>query len=264
MGFSLRKPLLLQSWGFRTLRLQWLRCLGLTALQDIGSSWIRDQTLVSCIGRWILYHWATRDAPKHFLTADFLTWRINLHRTICTSNAPTLKEGKTHPPLLWNEHRQGYQDTTNVCFYHLFPKWFCIYTQILSYKKAWGSVYSWGNWNQRWLGKGVHGYFLAFFLKYFILMADQWTISSWKSVISVNEYTFPFQKLYLLFNEPEVLEFLPKGLGVNTPLSQVKGKRHCDGRMVLIFLKRKKKKKRGSTNDSVTCWRPLSDSEKQW
>ena len=24
------------------------------------SSWIRDQTHVSCIGRWILYHWATR------------------------------------------------------------------------------------------------------------------------------------------------------------------------------------------------------------
>ena len=27
-----------------------------------GSSWIRDQTHVSCIGRWILYHWATREA----------------------------------------------------------------------------------------------------------------------------------------------------------------------------------------------------------
>ena len=24
-----------------------------------GSSWLRDQTHVSCIGRWILYHWAT-------------------------------------------------------------------------------------------------------------------------------------------------------------------------------------------------------------
>ena len=51
----------------------------------------------------------------------------------------------------------------------------------------------------------------------------------------MNEYTFPFQKLYLLFNEPDVLEFLPKGLGVNTPLSKVKGKRHR-------FLKKKKKK----------------------
>ena len=25
-----------------------------------GSSWPRDQTCISCIGRWILYHWATR------------------------------------------------------------------------------------------------------------------------------------------------------------------------------------------------------------
>ena len=73
---------------------------------------------------------------------------------------------------------------------------------------------------------------------------------------------FLSKKLYLPFNEPDVLEFLPKGLAVNTPLSKEKGKKHCDGRMVLIFSKRKKKeKKRGSTNDSVTCCRPLSDSE---
>ena len=28
-----------------------------------GSSWPRDQTHVSRIGRWILYHWAPREAP---------------------------------------------------------------------------------------------------------------------------------------------------------------------------------------------------------
>ena len=28
----------------------------------MGSSWIRDGTRVSCIGRWILYHRATREA----------------------------------------------------------------------------------------------------------------------------------------------------------------------------------------------------------
>ena len=28
-----------------------------------GSSWFRDQTRVSCIGRWVLYCWATREAP---------------------------------------------------------------------------------------------------------------------------------------------------------------------------------------------------------
>ena len=29
----------------------------------VGSSWIRDRTHASCIGRWILYHWTTREAP---------------------------------------------------------------------------------------------------------------------------------------------------------------------------------------------------------
>ena len=30
-----------------------------------GSSQLRDQTCVSCIGRWILYHWATWEAHRH-------------------------------------------------------------------------------------------------------------------------------------------------------------------------------------------------------
>ena len=30
--------------------------MGLVALRHVGSSWIRDQTCVSWIGRWILYH----------------------------------------------------------------------------------------------------------------------------------------------------------------------------------------------------------------
>ena len=29
-----------------------------------GSSWPRDWTHMSCIGRWILYHWAMREAQK--------------------------------------------------------------------------------------------------------------------------------------------------------------------------------------------------------
>ena len=31
--------------------------------RHLGSCWIRDRTRVSCIGRWILYHWATREVP---------------------------------------------------------------------------------------------------------------------------------------------------------------------------------------------------------
>ena len=50
----------------------------LAALQHAGSSWIRDRTCVSCIGKWILYHWATREAPRpHILmfTNALTTWR---------------------------------------------------------------------------------------------------------------------------------------------------------------------------------------------
>ena len=43
---------------------QQLCCMGLAALHYVGSSWVRDQTRVSCIGRQILYHWATRKAPE--------------------------------------------------------------------------------------------------------------------------------------------------------------------------------------------------------
>ena len=39
----------------------------LVALGHVGSSWIKDQTLVSCIGRRILYHCAIREAHQYFL-----------------------------------------------------------------------------------------------------------------------------------------------------------------------------------------------------
>ena len=40
---------------------------GLIPPQRVGSAWNRDGTRVSCIGRWILYHWATKEAPRIFL-----------------------------------------------------------------------------------------------------------------------------------------------------------------------------------------------------
>ena len=42
---------------------QQLYCTGLLALWHVESSQIRDRTHVSCIDRWILYHWATKEAP---------------------------------------------------------------------------------------------------------------------------------------------------------------------------------------------------------
>ena len=52
-------------------------CTGLVALWHVGSSRIRGRTHVSCIVRWILYHWATKEAPsskkkKFFLCATLI------------------------------------------------------------------------------------------------------------------------------------------------------------------------------------------------
>ena len=45
-------------------RAQQLWCRGLVALWHVGSSWIMDLACVSCVGKLILYHWATREAPE--------------------------------------------------------------------------------------------------------------------------------------------------------------------------------------------------------
>ena len=87
VGFSLQWLLLLQSTDSRAHGLQHLQLLGsvlvapgllgsvvvmheLSCSWHVGSSPIRDGTLVSCIGRQILYHRATREAPKSTFLDD--------------------------------------------------------------------------------------------------------------------------------------------------------------------------------------------------
>ena len=41
-----------------------------------GSSWTRSQIHVSCIGRWILYHWATRGALNLLYLNFFIWWPL--------------------------------------------------------------------------------------------------------------------------------------------------------------------------------------------
>ena len=36
---------------------------GLVAPRLVGFPWTRDRTLISCIGRWLLNHWTTREVP---------------------------------------------------------------------------------------------------------------------------------------------------------------------------------------------------------
>ena len=53
---------------------------GLVAPKHVGSSRTWDQTRVSCIGRHVLYHWATREAWDHILTSDFC-WNLGLRNS---------------------------------------------------------------------------------------------------------------------------------------------------------------------------------------
>ena len=46
---------------------QWLLLMGLVALQLVGFFPDQDRTRVSCIGRQILYHLATREALRNVL-----------------------------------------------------------------------------------------------------------------------------------------------------------------------------------------------------
>ena len=52
----------------------WFQCTGsgavpngLVALQQVASSWTRDQTHIPCIGKWILYQWVTMEDSDIFL-----------------------------------------------------------------------------------------------------------------------------------------------------------------------------------------------------
>ena len=49
--------------------------MGLVVPRHVGSSWIRGQTCVSCIGRRVLYHWAAQGKPSRlFFLWPLLTW----------------------------------------------------------------------------------------------------------------------------------------------------------------------------------------------
>ena len=56
-----------------------------------GFSWQRDQTCVSCFGRQILYHWATREALQYGYVSK--AWRIRVRK-------PQAFESRG-PPDLW-------------------------------------------------------------------------------------------------------------------------------------------------------------------
>ena len=71
-----------------------------------GSSRPRDQTRVSCIGRWVLYCWATREAPRRatrhqlYPQAHHQLWKPETQGAPCHSAAFSQTTG-VRPPCAW-------------------------------------------------------------------------------------------------------------------------------------------------------------------
>ena len=69
------------------------RILGWVAISfSRGSSRLMDWTHISCIGRWILYHWATREAPGSSIPLSyFVDEKTELQKDQVTSPGHTAK-----------------------------------------------------------------------------------------------------------------------------------------------------------------------------
>ena len=86
-GFSLRWLPISQSTGSRACGLWQLWCSGLVVLWHVRSSMMRDQTLVSCISRWILTHWTTREVLQYILAMSNV-WDLACFQ-MCSSGSDT-------------------------------------------------------------------------------------------------------------------------------------------------------------------------------
>ena len=78
-GFSFSWLLLLQSRGSACM----LWCRGLAAPRHVGSSRMRDQTCVPCIGRQILNQWTTRAVTGWCMFWTLRNMEMNKHSPCC-------------------------------------------------------------------------------------------------------------------------------------------------------------------------------------
>ena len=63
-----------------------------------GSFPPRDRTLISCIGRWVLYHWTTRETPKESIP---MSYPIRKVRSLFTAFTTSYNEISNNPIYSW-------------------------------------------------------------------------------------------------------------------------------------------------------------------
>ena len=86
--------------------------MGLVAPQGVVSFLIGDQILVSRIGRWILYHWASTETPFYeFLSQESMgiTWKCNKHLLSKWENSDRDWPGKKKKRFI----QQAFRDVKN-------------------------------------------------------------------------------------------------------------------------------------------------------
>ena len=97
-----------------------------------GSSWPRDQTCVSCIGRRILYHWATRQAPTSDCISIFWSGMILSKFSLSCKLILKYQYSKEMPILSLKRSISDVEPVSCVCWPSVCLLWRNAYLGFLS------------------------------------------------------------------------------------------------------------------------------------
>ena len=118
--------------------------MGWVAPWHVRSSWTRDWTRVPCIGRWILNHWATREAPAASFEAPPMTPCLSLPLCACPwcrSHLPIYLcipsiQHILSPPLLTNEWMKDIDLVLPILALHKACKFICLQSLTLVFRAS--------------------------------------------------------------------------------------------------------------------------------
>ena len=123
--------------GFSVHEISQVRILELVVIAfPRGSFWPRDQTCISCTGRWILYHWATWEAIQSRDPWNYLNYTILNRLSFPTLLALFLPIKTTKKPLA---HASSF-DTWQI---RVLPRMALSGWRALFFWRLWVAIVSW-------------------------------------------------------------------------------------------------------------------------
>ena len=157
---------------------------GLVALRQVGSSGTRARTRVSCIGRRILYHWATREAPWLLLSLLLFGIITCLLRCILFILRAISPDSHTFTTIASHLSNTGWVFNTNLWLKYIWLIWWvsddlCARAQLLQSCPALCKPMGCST-----PGSSVHGVFPARILEWVALPSSKG--SSWPKIQGSN------------------------------------------------------------------------------